>query len=108
MARKQLPALPESLTANDSDLLLKRDVNGQIDQKLTIRRLREEAFGDLAAEDNASGVPYSNTSSGLSAIDVQAAIDEHVSKSAKLDEPNTLTEQNDFSLMPTVEGDFIV
>src|SRR5690554_5907940 len=75
MARKQLPALPEALTANDSDLLLKRDVNGQIDQKLTIQRLREEAFGDLAAEDNAAGVPLSEEiDQAPGAEDVQQAL----------------------------------
>jgi len=51
MATKQLPALPEATTAEDNDLLLKRDDSSGSDQKLSIQTLRDEAFGDAAVED---------------------------------------------------------
>ena len=60
MSKKQLPALPEATTAEDNDLLLKRDDSSGSDQKLSIQTLRAEAFGDAAVED-ASVTPTPDT-----------------------------------------------
>ncbi len=60
MATKQLPALPEATTAEDNDLLLKRDESSGSDQKLSIETLRDQAFGDAAVED-ASVTPTADT-----------------------------------------------
>ena len=60
MSKKQLPALPEATTAEDNDLLLKRDDSSGSDQKLSIQTLRDEAFGDAAVED-ASVTPTPDT-----------------------------------------------
>lgn len=57
-----------------------------------------DELGALALGDDASGVPYNNTASGLSAEDVQAAIDEMVESGLG----------SDFNTMPTVNGDPIV
>jgi len=48
MSTKQLPALPEATTAEDNDLLLKRDDASGSDQKLSIQTLKDEAFSDFA------------------------------------------------------------
>mgnify|MGYP000450319473 CR=1 FL=1 len=51
MSTKQLPALPSATTAEDDDLLLKRDDASGSDQGLKISTLRALAFGDAAGED---------------------------------------------------------
>jgi len=142
MSTKQLPALPSATTAEDDDLLLKRDDASGSDQGLKISTLRALAFGDAAGEDfsvtatpntlakrdgvgriqAASGgsgnetvvhndtstdpnadtiakrdgqgglasstsdeIGYDNASSGLSATDVQSAIDEVVAADVSVD-----------------------
>lgn len=42
---KQIPGLPAATEANDSDLLIKRDVASGTDERLSIDTLRSEAFG---------------------------------------------------------------
>jgi len=53
MTTKQITDLPSATTANDNDLLLKRDDGANADQALSIQTLVSEAFGDAATENAA-------------------------------------------------------
>ncbi len=53
MTTKQITDLPSATTANDNDLLLKRDDGANADQALSIQTLKSEAFGN-AVDENAA------------------------------------------------------
>jgi len=53
MMTKQITDLPSATTANDNDLLLKRDDNANADQALSIQTFKSEAFGNSVDENAA-------------------------------------------------------
>jgi len=53
MTTKQITDLPSATTANDNDLLLKRDDGANADQALSIQTFKSEAFGNSVDENAA-------------------------------------------------------